>query len=51
MFKTRKGQSAIEYAFLIGVIAAAIIAMSTYMRYAINYRLKQAQEELDGSYR
>jgi len=43
----KRAQSLIEYAMLIGVVAMALSAMFTYMRYSINYRLKQAQQELD----
>lgn len=41
-----KGQSIIEYSVLVGVIAAAFIAMSQYVNRAIGARLKQVQEEV-----
>ena len=43
----RKSQSFLEYAFLIGVISAALMAMYTYINRAMNARLKQAQVELN----
>lgn len=47
----KKAQSLIEYAMLILVITAALIAMYPYMNRAINARLKQLQVELDESRR
>jgi len=46
-----KAQSFLEYAVMIAVIAAALIAMFPYMQRAINARLKQIQVELDESRR
>lgn len=43
---SRRGQSVIEYSVLVGVIAAAFIAMSQYVNRAIGARLKQVQEEV-----
>ncbi|HLD41313.1 MAG TPA: hypothetical protein VJA84_03950 [Candidatus Omnitrophota bacterium] len=42
----KRGQSVIEYSVLVGVIAAAFIAMSQYVNRAIGARLKQVQEEI-----
>lgn len=36
----------LEYAVLVGVVAAAFIAMSQYVNRAVNARLKQVQEEI-----
>jgi Flp pilus assembly pilin Flp len=47
----RKTQSILEYALLVMVIAAALMAMQKYVRRALNARLKQVQEELDESSR
>lgn len=50
-FRSRKAQSALEYALLFGIISVALIAMSTYVRRAINARLKTIQVELYETYR
>ena len=42
----RRGQSVIEYSVLVGVIAAAFIAMNQYVNRAIGAKLKQVQEEI-----
>jgi Flp pilus assembly pilin Flp len=47
----KKAQSFMEYAVLIAIISAALIAMYPYMQRAINARLKQLQVELDESKR
>jgi hypothetical protein len=35
----RKAQSALEYAVLVSVVLAAIIAMTAYCQKAVNYRV------------
>jgi len=42
----RRGQSFIEYTMLIVIVAAALIAMSTYITRAVNARIKQTSDEL-----
>lgn len=42
----RRGQSVIEYSVIVGVVAAAFIAMSQYVNRSIQARLKQVQEEV-----
>ena len=42
-----KGQNVIEYTMLIIIVAAALMAMSTYVMRSMNARLKQTQEELN----
>ncbi|MFA6358487.1 MAG: hypothetical protein WCY09_07520 [Candidatus Omnitrophota bacterium] len=42
----RKGQSVVEYTMLIIIVAAALMAMSTYIMRSVNARLKTAQDEL-----
>jgi hypothetical protein len=42
----RKSQSFLEYSMLVIIVAAALLAMNTYVMRAMNARLKQAQEEL-----
>jgi len=51
ILKNRQAQSFLEYAVLIGVVTAALIAMFTYMQRSVNARLKQIQVELDESKR
>ena len=38
--RRRAGQSAMEYGFFIAVVAAALVAMSTYVRRSIQANLK-----------
>lgn len=45
--KFRKGQSVVEYTVLIIIVAAALVAMTTYIMRSMNARLKQAQDELN----
>jgi Flp pilus assembly pilin Flp len=47
----KKAQSFMEYAVLLAIISAALVAMYPYMQRAINARLKQIQVELDESKR
>lgn len=42
-----QAQSIIEYTLLIIIVAAALMAMTTYITRSMNARLKQAQEELN----
>ncbi|MCU0666747.1 MAG: hypothetical protein MUF05_06610 [Candidatus Omnitrophica bacterium] len=51
MLNSKRGQNFLEYAMLIIVISAALIAMYQYIQRSMNARLKQAQEELDESKR
>ena len=51
LLQSKKGQNILEYATLILIITAALIAMYPYMSRAINARLKQIQVELDESKR
>ena len=50
-FYCKRGQSFLEYAMLIMVISAALIAMFQYMQRSVNSRLKQVQLELNESKR
>lgn len=45
--RIRNGQSFIQYILLVIIVAAALIAMTTYIMRSTNARLKQAQEELN----
>lgn len=40
LFGNRRGQSVLEYGILIAVVVGALIAMQTYVRRAINWRIK-----------
>ena len=40
-----KGQSILEYVIIMGVVAAAIIAMQVYFRRAVNARLEEIKQE------
>ena len=51
IFYNKKAQNFLEYALLISVVSAAIIAMSLYIRRSINARLIETQKELDESRR
>lgn len=41
----RRGQSILEYVIIMGVVAAAIIAMQVYFRRAVNARLEEIKQE------
>ena len=45
----RRGQSIIEYTMLIIIVAAALIAMSTYIMRSVNARIKQTNDELSNN--
>ncbi len=45
--KRTKAQSFIEYAALVMVVSAALMAMQLYIRRAINARLAQVRSELN----
>jgi len=45
--RDRKGQNVLEYTMLIIIVAAALIAMTTYIMRAVNARLVQTQDELN----
>lgn len=42
-----KAQNILEYTMLIIIVAAALIAMTTYIMRSMNARLRQAQDELN----
>jgi len=45
--KMKKAQSIIEYALLIALVAAAFIAMHTYVSRSVQSRLKQVEDEMN----
>lgn len=47
--KHRNGQSIIEYTMLIIIVAAALMAMATYITRSVNARIKQTSDELEAN--
>jgi len=45
--KDRWGQSTLEYSVLIAIVAAAIIAMSTYVQRAVQANLKTIEQQIN----
>ena len=43
----KRGQSMLEYAFVIVVVAAALLAMSTYVQRSINANLKVIEDQVN----
>ena len=46
----RRGQSALEYAVLLAVIVAALVAMQVYVKRAASGRLKESADDLGSQY-
>jgi len=46
----KRGQSVLEYAILVTVVAAALIAMQQYVYRSMNSKLKDVQDELSDQY-
>ncbi len=50
LFKERKwGQSTLEYAILIGLIAVAVMAMTPYVRRAVQGNLKMIENQINAN--
>jgi len=47
MLKTKKGQNTLEYTVIVSVVAAALLAMSLYVRRAIQANLKILQDQVN----
>jgi len=47
IFLRKRAQSLLEYAMLIMIVSAALVAMYVYMQRSVNARFKQVQTELD----
>jgi len=45
-YLNRKGQSTLEYAVLIAVVVAALIAMQTYIKRGVQGKFKQASDDI-----
>ena len=45
--RIRKGQSTLEYAVFVAVISAALVAMSVYVRRAIQANLKTVENQVN----
>lgn len=43
----KKGQSTIEYALLIGIVAAAFLAMQLYVQRAVQANFKLIQDQIN----
>ena len=46
MFSRKRGQSTLEYALIIGVVVAALLAINVYMRKSVSGRLKQSSDDI-----
>ena len=46
---SKRGQNTLEYAVLIAIVAAAVVAMQTYVRRAIQANLKNVEQEINAS--
>ena len=43
----KRAQSTVEYVMVIAIVAAAVIAMSTYVRRAVQANLKVVEEQIN----
>ena len=43
----RRGQSTLEYAILIAIVAAAIVAMKTYVQRSVQANLKMVEDQIN----
>ncbi len=43
----RRAQSTLEYSILIAIVAAAIVAMHTYVQRAVQANLKMVEEQIN----
>lgn len=48
--KKRCGQSSLEYAILIAVVVAGLIAMQTYVKRGVQGRLRAGADDIGGQY-
>lgn len=46
----KRGQSTLEYALLIGVIVAALIAMQVYMKRGVQGKIRDATDQIGDQY-
>lgn len=46
MFLRKKGQSTLEYAIIIAVVAAALIAMATYMKRGVQGKQRESADKI-----
>jgi len=46
MFERNKAQSTLEYALIIAVVIAALLAINTYMKRGVQGRLKESTDEI-----
>lgn len=50
MLKRKKGQSTLEYAMVIAVIVAALVAMQIYMKRSVQGKLRSATDDIGQQY-
>lgn len=50
MFRNRKGQSTLEYAVIITVVIAALLAMQHYMRRGVSGKLRESADRIGEQY-
>ncbi len=48
--KSKKGQSTLEYAIIIAVVAAALLAMQVYIKRGIQGKLRSSTDEIGEQY-
>ncbi len=46
MMKIKKGQSTLEYALIITVVIAALLAINVYMKHGVQGRLKESADDI-----
>jgi len=46
MFRSRKGQSALEYAVIVSVVIGALLAMQIYMKRGLENRMRQSGDSV-----
>lgn len=50
MFSRRKGQSILEYAMIIAVVVAALLAIQIYMKRGVQGKLRSSVDDIGGQF-
>lgn len=50
IYLNKRGQSTLEYAVLIAIIVAALVAMQVYIKRGMQGRLRQASDDIGGQF-
>lgn len=50
MFSRRKGQSILEYAMIIAVVVAALLAIQIYMKRGVQGKLRSSADDIGGQF-